>query len=77
MLAKTATEAIKKAEEAMAVANEARFAAEKAAQQQLATEEAAHQEAAAAVQQRAATSVLEETSMNQKELVDDKASAAS
>ena len=47
------------------------------AQQQAATEKSAHQESAAAVQQRAATSVLEETSVNQKELVDGKDSAAS
>ena len=59
------------------MANEAYCTAEKATQQQEATEKAAGQEASAAVQHRAATSALEETSMNQKELVDDKASAAS
>ena len=58
MLAKKAAEAIRKAEGAISVTNEARCAAGKLTQQQAATESAACQEAAAVVQQRAATTSL-------------------
>ena len=60
----------------VAAANDTRCAAAEAAQQQLATEKATHQKAVEAVHQRGAAAALAATSVNQKELVDDKAIAA-